>query len=201
MVRLADKRRSILDGALATFARDGYTRASIDAISAAAGVSTRTIYNHFADKAALFGAVIEESATRVADAQTATIDRHLSKVTDLEADLVAFAIAWVRSTEEFPDHFALVRQVNVETAHVPEAALVAWQENGPLRAQRELAAKFSELADRGLLRLDDPVRGAIHFMMLVSTQNPSLRTRPTEAELDEIATTGVRAFLYGYRAH
>jgi len=33
--------------------RDGYTRASIDAISAEAGVSTRTIYNHFTDKAML----------------------------------------------------------------------------------------------------------------------------------------------------
>ena len=51
MVR-SDKRRAIIDGALAVFARDGYTRASIDAISAEAGVSTRTVYNHFTDKAA-----------------------------------------------------------------------------------------------------------------------------------------------------
>ena len=51
-------------------------------------MSTRTIYNHFEDKARLFQAVIQESATRVADGPdrrswTATY----SKVTDLEADL------------------------------------------------------------------------------------------------------------------
>src|ERR671918_2156773 len=82
------KRRAILDGALAVFARDGYTRASIDAISATAGVSTRTIYNHFKDKAQLFQTVVEESTTGVADFQIAVIDRHLGQVTDLESDLL-----------------------------------------------------------------------------------------------------------------
>src|ERR1700716_94258 len=87
---LADKRRAILTGALTVFARDGYTRASIDAISAEAGVSTRTIYNHFQDKAQLFETVIQESADRAAEAQIATIDRYFAKITDLEADLIEF---------------------------------------------------------------------------------------------------------------
>ena len=56
-----DKRRAILAGALTVFARDGYTRASIDAIAAQAIVSTRTIYNHFQCKAHLFQTVIQES--------------------------------------------------------------------------------------------------------------------------------------------
>lgn len=60
-------------GALTVFARDGYMRASVDAIAAEAGVSTRTIYNHFQDKAQLFQTVIQESATRVAEAQIAII--------------------------------------------------------------------------------------------------------------------------------
>ncbi|WP_424532941.1 helix-turn-helix domain-containing protein [Sphaerisporangium viridialbum] len=51
---LADKRRAILAGALTVFARDGYTRATTEAISAQAGVSSRTLYNHFQDKARLF---------------------------------------------------------------------------------------------------------------------------------------------------
>ena len=48
--------------------RLGYTRASIDAIAAAAEVSTRTIYKHFANKEELFATVLEASATEVADA-------------------------------------------------------------------------------------------------------------------------------------
>ena len=62
-------------------------------------MSTRTIYNHFGDKAQLFRALITESATRVADAQIAIIDRYLHKVTDLEADLVEFGRVWATPCE------------------------------------------------------------------------------------------------------
>src|SRR3954468_20455887 len=114
---LADKRRAILAGALTVFARDGYTRASIDAIAAEAGVSTRTIYNHFQDKAQLFQAVIQESATRVADAQIAILDRCLDRVTDLERDLIEVGRAWATPMADYADHFALVRQITAEVGH------------------------------------------------------------------------------------
>jgi AcrR family transcriptional regulator len=87
-----DKHRAILDGALVMFARDGYMRASLDAIAAEAGVSNRTIYNHFADKAELFQAVIQESTQRVSDTMIDVIDRHLGKVVDLEADLIELGL-------------------------------------------------------------------------------------------------------------
>jgi AcrR family transcriptional regulator len=197
---LADKRRAILAAALTVFARDGYTRATIDAISAAAGVSTRTVYNHFRDKAQLFQTVIQESATRVAEAQIALVDRYLSQVTDLERDLIAFGRAWVApATADFAEHFALVRQINAEAGHIPQAAIDAWQETGPLRVLRQVARRLQQLADRGLLRLADPQRAAVHFAVLTSISNPSYDgTARSPAEIDETVTAGVRAFLYGY---
>ena len=196
---LPDKRRAILAGALTQFARDGYTRASIDAIAGAAGVSTRTIYNHFEDKAHLFQAVIQESAARVAEAQIAIIDRHLSKVTDLEPDLIEFGRAWARPLAIEHDHFALVRQINAEAGHIPQAAIDAWQEAGPLPVRRELAGRMRQLVDRGLLRSDDPERAALHLMLLVGISNPSYRAgTPSEQEITEMVTAGVRAFLHGY---
>jgi AcrR family transcriptional regulator len=196
---LADKRRAILAGALTVFARDGYTRASIDAISAEAGVSTRTIYNHFQCKAHLFQTVIQESATQVAEAQIAFIDRYLSKITDLEADLVEFGRAWVTPTPDYADHFALVRQVNAEAGHIPQAAIDAWQEAGPLRVRHELADRMRQLADQGLLRIDDPDRAALHFALLVSVANPSYRGAVLpEEEIAEIVASGVRTFLRGW---
>ncbi|WP_035303537.1 TetR/AcrR family transcriptional regulator [Actinokineospora inagensis] len=195
---MADKRRAVLDGALATFARDGYTRAGMDAISAAAGVSTRTIYNHFTDKAALFEAVIQHSAAQVAAEQVAVIDRHLTKVTDLEADLVEFAHALAGTADRFADHFALVRQINADLGHIPAAAVAAWQETGPLRVHRALADRLGALAERGLLDIGDPRRAAVHFMLLVSVDNPSTRT-PLDADHDALVRAGVRAFLYGYQ--
>ena len=61
-----DKRQAILRGALSVFSRDGYSRASIDAIAKESEVSTRTLYNHFADKADLFRNVIQASASEAA---------------------------------------------------------------------------------------------------------------------------------------
>ena len=196
---LADKRRSILTGALTVFARDGYTRASIDAIAAEAGVSTRTIYNHFEDKARLFQSVIQESGGRVAEAQIALIERHLGKVTDLEADLSAFGLAWLTPIPDYADHSALVRQINAEARHVPQEAIDVWQDTGPLRVRRALAARLRELADQGLLRIDDADRAALHFSVLIWGEGPSSRgTRRSREEIAETVAAGVHAFLYGH---
>lgn len=200
--RSPDKRRAILRGGLVVFARDGYTRGSIEAIAEQAVVSTRTIYNHFGDKARLFEAVIQASATEVAQAQIRLIHQYLHRVSDIEADLIEFGIVWATPMPEFADHFAVVRQVNAEIGHLPPAVIEAWQEAGPLRVEQELAAKFRELADQGLLRIDDSRRAARHFSLLATGEVGSRGYRgalPVPAEeISASATEGVRAFLHGY---
>jgi AcrR family transcriptional regulator len=195
----AGKRQDVLAGALSVFARDGYARASIDVIAAAAGVSTRTLYNHFGDKAGLFRAVIQESATKVAVAQLAIIEAQLTEITDLEADLVAFGIAWRTPMPDYAAHSALVRQVNAEAGHIPQEAVDAWQEAGPIAVRRALADRLAAFAEDGLLRIDDPMRAALHFSLLISGANPSYRGGSmTPEEITEAVTTGVHAFLHGY---
>jgi AcrR family transcriptional regulator len=195
----AGKRQDVLAGALTVFARDGYARASIDVIAAAAGVSTRTLYNHFGDKAGLFRAVIQESATKVAAAQLAIIEAQLTEITDLEADLVAFGIAWRTPMPDYAEHSALVRQVNAEAGHIPQDAIDAWQEAGPIAVRRALADRLAAFAKDGLLRIDDPMRAALHFSLLISGANPSYRGGSmTPEEIAEAVTTGVHAFLHGY---
>ncbi len=197
------KRRAITRAALAVFARDGYTRASIDAIAREAEVSTRTIYNHFTDKADLFASLIVESATRVAEAQIETIHRHLDRVTDLERDLIEFGRIWARQEPEYADHFALVRQIAADSGHIPPAALQAWQQAGPLRVRRELALCMGELADQGLLDAPDPERAAIHLVVLATgevTQRSAQQLRPLDdADIVAIADAGVQTFLRAYR--
>ncbi|MGH3626497.1 MAG: TetR/AcrR family transcriptional regulator [Sciscionella sp.] len=194
-----DKRRAILSGAFTVFARDGYARANIDAIATAAQVSTRTIYNHFADKADLFNTLIDESATRVAHAQIAIIDEHLSTVTDLRADLLAFGQAWAAPVPEHAQHFALVRHINADSAHIPQATITAWQQAGPLRVRRELARRLQHLVDRELLRVADPDRMAQHLVLLTAVANPALPTAAaSQEEITELVTSGILAFLYGY---
>jgi AcrR family transcriptional regulator len=199
---LADKRRAILRGALTVFARDGYTRASVDSIASEAGVSTRTIYNHFQDKAELFQVLIRENAVEVADFQIGLIERYLRKITDLEEDLIEFGNAFAAPIPDYADHFALVRQINAEAGHIPQAALDGWQEAGPRRVRRALADKMRQLVAGGLLRVDDPDRAATHFALLTSTSvaNPSQQGAIvlTDREIADIVRAGVRIFLYGY---
>jgi AcrR family transcriptional regulator len=194
------KRDAVLAGALATFARDGYARASIDEIAAAAAVSTRTIYNHFDDKAALFHQVIVVSATVVADAQIAVMDRHLAglpaNAAALETGLTAFAHAWLAPVPEHDRHFDLVRQVNAELPHVPAAAVRAWQAAGPRRVVRALAGHLRRYAEAGLITIEQPRRAALQFAALISPFNPSLPGERRDSA-EDIATAGVRLFLHG----
>jgi AcrR family transcriptional regulator len=193
-----DKRRAILAGALTVFGRDGYSRATIDAIAAEAAVSTRTIYNHFGDKARLFHVLIVESATRVAEAQIAVIDRYLHKVTALEADLIEFARVWATPVPDHAAHFALVGHISADARHIPRAAIDAWAQAGPLRVRRVLADRLEQLADQGLLRIADSEWAAIHFVRLITSGKRPLQGTPTEQEIAEMATAGVHAFLRGY---
>jgi AcrR family transcriptional regulator len=200
--RQPDKRRAILAGALELFGRDGYTRASLDAIAAASGVSSRTIYNHFKDKAELFQAVIQESTHRVAEMQIDLIDRYLGKIVDLEADLIEFGVAWQSKwLSRTAPHLALVRQIHAEAEHIPRAAADAWWQEGPSRVRRVLADRLRVIADRGLLRVADPDRAALHLMLLLSVENLTTRSaRVDGAEIDDAVAAGVHAFLHGYRS-
>lgn len=197
-----DKRRALLDGALAVFAQDGYARASIDTIARTAGVSTRTIYNQFGDKAALFEAVIVDSAQRTADAQIITVQRYLGKIVDIEDDLIEFARVWAAPSPEHARHFALVRQINADAEHIPEAALHAWQVAGPLRVRKEIADHLRRIASAGHLDVDDADLAAVHLVQLVAgdatTRTYHGAVSLSRTEIHRLADAGVRAFLHGY---
>ncbi len=196
------KRRDLLAGALAVFAADGYSRATVDEIARRAGVSSRTIYNQFSGKAALFQAVIVDSARHVAEAQIATVRQHLGSVEDLKESLIAFGRAWADPDARFDHHFALVRQVNAEIRHVPPAAIRAWQDAGPRRVRAEIASHLRRLADRGLLLIEDGDVAAAHLVVLTTAEVLNRRlldpTPPSEHDVRRLADAGVRTFLSGY---
>ncbi len=54
------KRATILDGAIDVFISMGYELASMDKIAETAGVSKRTVYNHFGSKENLFQAIVDD---------------------------------------------------------------------------------------------------------------------------------------------
>jgi AcrR family transcriptional regulator len=183
------------------FGRVGYLGASIDMIAAEAEVSTRTIYNHFENKEELFSTVLLESSTRVAVAREEIIERHLGEVGELEGALIALAKEWVRPNPDFDSHFRIVRRLRAESDRFPPEVVASWQEAGPLRARRALAAQMARLADGGLLVVVDPELAAQQFMALITDATISraeFSATALESEIDRIARAGVHTFLYGY---
>jgi len=58
--RASDTRQRILDGAYRLFYASGFARAGMDAIAAAAGITKRSLYQHFDSKDSLLAAVMEQ---------------------------------------------------------------------------------------------------------------------------------------------
>jgi AcrR family transcriptional regulator len=67
-------RAKLLTAAAEEFARTGFERANVDAISLAAGYSKGTIYNYFPSKEEIFLAVVEEALAQAAATGTAPPD-------------------------------------------------------------------------------------------------------------------------------
>lgn len=83
------KRETILNGAIDVFISDGYELASMDKIAETAGVSKRTVYNHFGSKENLFQAVVEDFLSQRQQLKTIKYSPNIS----LEDQLMAFANA------------------------------------------------------------------------------------------------------------
>lgn len=79
-----DKVQSIIAVSREAFARYGYKGVTIRAIAQEANVSTRTIYNHFPDKLAIFKACIQMGGARLPRPE-------VQDGTDLRATLIGFA--------------------------------------------------------------------------------------------------------------
>jgi AcrR family transcriptional regulator len=82
-------RERILGAALDVFARKGYHRALVDDIVRASGTSKGAVYHHFPAKEALFLALVDEFAQRLAGAVAAAIGARHGALGKVEGALVA----------------------------------------------------------------------------------------------------------------
>ncbi|MFI1761967.1 TetR/AcrR family transcriptional regulator [Streptomyces sp. NPDC020800] len=207
--RRLEKQMALASASCTLFGREGYTRASVDALAAEAGVSTRTLYNHFpGGKAQLFRTVVTWTSSEVRDAQLAILRSVLDPgrpphPDDLERDLVSLARGFVGLMTDYPNHFALVRHIHAEADHVPPEVLRAWHEAGPEPVGRAVTEAMAHLAEAGLLDVHgDAALAAGHFTALTShtiVQFTHYGVLPLPQEkTDRLITGGVAAFLRAY---
>jgi len=117
--RLTDRKRSaILAAAAEQFRVHGYETASMDDIAALAGVSKRTVYNHFGSKEELFG----ETLMQMFESSAGVLELGYQPERDLREQLVELMRLKMRTLDD-PEFIALARVAMGETIHSPERAL------------------------------------------------------------------------------
>jgi TetR/AcrR family transcriptional regulator of autoinduction and epiphytic fitness len=116
--RLTDrKREAIIQAAIAEFRANGFEVTSMDKIAATAGVSKRTVYNHFPSKEELFAEILNQLWARISAEQSVTYNRDQPLREQLRQMLQAKV--QLMADENF---LTLARVAIAATIHSPERA-------------------------------------------------------------------------------
>jgi TetR/AcrR family transcriptional regulator, mexJK operon transcriptional repressor len=191
-------RERILEVATQLFLAEGYGSTSIEAVAERAGVSKRTFYHRFDDKAALFAAVVH----RIIEQIRPPPDVPLLEGSSLHDILRRLAGLILRAALS-PQAIALHRLVTAESVRFPNLTRAVYDEGWA----NEATTLIGDLLARELrdVRLSAQMRAfaAMQFLQLVVTL-PQRRTMGlglpmTPQELERWADNAVRLFLNGCR--
>jgi AcrR family transcriptional regulator len=194
----SSKRRQILDGARKVFMDLGFDGASMGEIARAAQVSKGTLYVYFADKSALFEAILEQEAL-----QHGQVVFNFDPARDAETTLKEFGLAYNRLLCR-PGGGSAIRTVMAIAERMPDV--------GRRYYARVLDKTINRLSEylrahvaSGDLAIDDCDLAASQFMELckASLFLPFVfqaAPTPSEERMTEVVNSATRMFLAAYRA-
>lgn len=184
--RKAEKRKTIIAGAIKAFEREGFERASMDLVAELAGASKRTVYNHFKSKKDLLWAVIGELMA----GQTELTQIPYSKGESLEFQLGRFVDAQMYFVVD-ASRLSIVRlltSIFLQNQELREEAsqgnncqfdhLLQWLKAA--RKDKRLKMKDPELAAQVFRGL---VEGIINFPAMYSPLKTAEELKPTKDEV------------------
>lgn len=177
------KRQAVIDAAERIFLDQGYANASMDGIAAEAGVSKRTVYNHFASKQDLFQAVVARLYAGLQEVRRRglPLDRPpVAVLSEFAEDLLAHL--------RRPQMQGLYRLIMAERPRFPELGL-AFSTGGKGTAFALLEEYFAAQNARGVLTVDDPWEATALFlgMLKESVYWPALLGLPVVEDARAIA--------------
>jgi len=194
----SSKRRQILDGARKVFMDLGFDGASMGEIARAAAVSKGTLYVYFADKFALFEAILEEEAL-----QHGKVVFNFDPARDAETTLKEFGRAYIHLICR-PGGGSAIRTVMAIAERMPEL--------GRRYYARVMDKTVNRLADYlrahvapDDLAIDDCDLAASQFMEVckASLFLPFIfqaAPAPSEERITAVVDSATRMFLAAYRA-
>lgn len=191
------KRQAILEAAKNLFLELGYDGSSMDTIAQHAGVSKLTVYNHFNDKAQLFGAAIEMVCEQRLPKQFYQINVNC----DIQHALLNLGTAFLKmlySAEAMKLTHLMSSLVssNLELVHLFYRA-------GPERTRQNMYTLFAHIQQLQLLKIDNSQQAAELFVSLFTDCEYDrviwkIREIPHPEEIEKMVTQRLTLFLRLY---
>lgn len=190
------KRADIVKAAINEFLEKGFQATSMDALSARAGVSKRTVYNHFANKEELFQEIVRQLFNYCMEMTSISYQSHQS----LESQLREFAeneLQLLRS-ERFRD---LAKVMMSESIRSPQLAAQVLEQLD--QQAKNLDAWIADAISDDKLRRVEPSYAAGQFVALIKANAfwPQLLTGqpfPDTEQCQIIVDDAVNMFLAYY---
>lgn len=191
------KRRQILDGARRVFMELGFDGASMGEIARAAGVSKGTLYVYFADKNALFEAIVEQECL-----EQGKFAFDFDPTKDVETTLRNFGRAYIEVLCR-PDGGSAVRTVMAIAERKPELGR-RFYERVLAHTINRLAGYLDVKVKNDDLTIDNTQLAAAQFMMMCQATlfQPYIfqaEPAPNIARIETVVKSAMRLFLAGYR--
>jgi TetR/AcrR family transcriptional repressor of mexJK operon len=191
-------RERILKVATELFLEDGYGSTSIESVAAGAGISKRTFYDRFEDKAGLFAAVVH----RIIEHIRPPADVPLLAGSSLPEILQRLGGLILKAALS-PQAIALHRLITGESSRFPELALAVETEGRQSEATDLIAGLLAREQRNSKIAPEDQQFAADQFIYMLVTlpQRRALGfgTPMAAAELDAWSHKVVMLFLEGYK--
>jgi len=191
------RRKAILEAAIALFLARGFAPTTLEQVARQAGVAKGTIYLYFADKEALFRALVQDRIGPVIGQAEATAPAFAGPFPALLRQLTLGFVRQVLQT----DRRQLLQLVLTEAPRFPWLAEIYWQEVvsralATIRAVARQAAARGEIASDALERFPQLVPAPL----LVGFLWTALFQRFEPLDLEAFVETYVELLLRGLEA-
>jgi TetR/AcrR family transcriptional repressor of mexJK operon len=191
------RHEELLECALDHFLDKGFEQATIEAIASAAGMTKRTVYARYTDKAALFHAAVSRAIKRLSIPEerilatdSGDLEQTLRNIARLRIDLISTL-----------QGLKLQRIINTESYRFPDIFNEVY-EFGALPTIKFLARLLKRETAAGTLAISDPAMAANVFMSMAVSGPVRVivsGNRLSQAEIDERVAYAVSLFLNGAR--
>ena len=193
----SSKRRQIMDGARKVFMDLGFDGASMGEIARAAAVSKGTLYVYFADKCALFEAIVEEETL-----QHGQLVFNFDPQREVETTLKEFGRAYIHLICR-PGGGSAIRTVMAIAERMPDVGR-RYYECVLDKTIKRLADYLAAHVAIGDLAIDDCGLAAAQFMEVCKATLflPFIfqaAPAPSEERIDAVIDSATRMFLATYR--